>query len=71
VSAEFVARNDSSPAIQVLIDCLFLLVSNLDSPDVIPDFSSVMIWSPIPTRGDRANEEAIVGRADHRVSAGS
>jgi N-methylhydantoinase A len=38
--------------------------------DVIPDFSSVMLWSPISTRGDRTNEEALFGRADHRVSAG-
>ena len=38
--------------------------------DVIPDFSSVMLWSPTSTRGDRTNEEALFGRADHRVSAG-
>lgn len=38
--------------------------------DVIPDFSSVMLWSPISTRGDRTNEEAFFGRTDHRVSAG-
>ncbi len=39
--------------------------------DVIPEFSSVMLWSPISTRGDRAHEEALFGRADHRISAGS
>ncbi len=38
--------------------------------DVIPDFSSVMLWSPTSTRGDRTNEEAFFGRTDHRVSAG-
>ena len=38
--------------------------------DVTPDFSSVMLWSPISIRGDRTSEEALFGRADHRVSAG-
>ena len=42
-----------------------------NSGDVIPDFSSDMLWSPISTKGDRAYEEAFFGRADHRVSAGS
>ena len=41
-----------------------------DASDVTPDFSSVMLWSPISTRGDRTSEEALFGRADHRVSAG-
>ena len=39
--------------------------------DVPPDFSSDMLWSPISTRGDRAHEEAVYGRADHRIFAGS
>ena len=40
-----------------------------EKPDVTPDFSSVMLWSPTSTRGDRTNEEAFFERADHRVSA--
>ena len=31
---------------------------------VIPESGSVVLWSPISTTGNRANEEAIFGEAD-------
>ena len=42
----------------------------LERADVIPEISSVMIWSPILVEGDRTHEEALFGRADHSFSAG-
>ena len=38
-------------------------------PDVPPVLSSTAIWSPIPRSKEIGREEAIFGRADHRVSA--
>ncbi|WP_422022034.1 endonuclease/exonuclease/phosphatase family protein [Pyruvatibacter mobilis] len=45
-------------------------ISTWDDIDVPPILSSTVFWSPIPRSEEVGREEAVHGRADHRVLAG-